>query len=94
MTNSRSTPLEALQINNIMEFPKQFPMAKVITLEQNYRSTKNILNTTNQLISQAESSYPKELWSDHESGAFPQLITCHDEKTQDDEVIDLILEAL
>ena len=78
-------------VNNIMEFPAQFPMAKVITLEQNYRSTKNILRTTNQLISQADSSYPKELWSDHECGAYPQLITCHDERTQDDEVIDLIL---
>ncbi len=51
-------------INNILEFEKDFPGARVIRLEQNYRSTSHILQAANGLITCNESRYEKELWSD------------------------------
>jgi DNA helicase-2/ATP-dependent DNA helicase PcrA len=51
-------------IENILNFEKDWPQAKVIRLEQNYRSTSNILKAANHLIECNESRYKKELWSD------------------------------
>lgn len=51
-------------IANILSFEKDWPEAKVIRLEQNYRSTSNILKAANHLIECNESRFKKELWSD------------------------------
>lgn len=51
-------------IQNILQFESDFPGAKVIKLEQNYRSTENILNAANRLISHNQMRYEKKLWSD------------------------------
>src|SRR5690606_32124187 len=51
-------------MNNILTFEEDYPGAKVIRLEQNYRSRSNILEAANQLISHNESRYDKHLWSD------------------------------
>ena len=55
-------------IRNIMDFESDFPGARVIMLEQNYRSTQTILNAANAVIVQNERRKPKRLWSDAGSG--------------------------
>lgn len=55
-------------IRNIMEFKKDFKDARVITLEQNYRSTKRILEAANALIENNPSRPKKNLWTDLETG--------------------------
>jgi len=55
-------------IRNILDFESDFPGAKVIRLEQNYRSRSNILEAANILISHNENRYKKNLWSDRGEG--------------------------
>jgi DNA helicase-2/ATP-dependent DNA helicase PcrA len=56
-------------IRNILAFEEDFPDAKVILLEQNYRSTQTILSAANAVISRNASRKPKSLWSDAGDGA-------------------------
>jgi DNA helicase-2/ATP-dependent DNA helicase PcrA len=79
-------------VRNMLDFPSQFPGARVLTLEQNYRSLPPILETTNILIAQSVERYAKELWSDRKGGEKPHLITCQDENEQDEAIIRQILE--
>ncbi len=55
-------------IQNILEFEKDYENAQVISLEQNYRSTSNILEGANGLINHNEGRYEKQLWSDLGAG--------------------------
>ena len=55
-------------IENILGFEKHFPDAKVIRLEQNYRSTKNILNAANEVIRNNSGRKEKRLWTENEEG--------------------------
>lgn len=55
-------------IQNILNFEKDYPGAKIIRLEQNYRSRKNILEAANKLIQNNASRYEKNLWSDRGEG--------------------------
>jgi DNA helicase-2/ATP-dependent DNA helicase PcrA len=55
-------------IRNIVEFEQDFPDARVIVLEQNYRSTQNILSAANAVVSRNASRKPKNLWSDQGPG--------------------------
>ena len=55
-------------IENILNFDKTYPEAHVVKLEQNYRSTENILNAANAIISHNEDRHPKKLWSDKGAG--------------------------
>jgi DNA helicase-2/ATP-dependent DNA helicase PcrA len=59
-------------IRNITEFERDFPDARVILLEQNYRSTQNILAAANAVVARNTSRQPKHLWSDQGDG--PPLI--------------------
>ncbi len=56
-------------IANILEFEKQFKNAKTIRLEQNYRSTGNILSAANEVIRNNVGRKGKELWTDHDGGS-------------------------
>ncbi len=56
-------------IRNIMQFEEDYPEATTVLLEQNYRSTQNILSAANAVISLNESRKEKNLWSDAGSGA-------------------------
>lgn len=56
-------------IRNILQFELDFPNATTVLLEQNYRSTQNILNAANAVITQNESRKEKNLWSQAGSGA-------------------------
>ena len=69
-------------IRNILDFEKVFTKATVIKLEQNYRSTANILNAANAVISHNHGRKDKTLWTDNEDGdkiAFRQFDTAFDE---------------
>lgn len=62
-------------IQNIMNFEKDYPQAKVIRLEQNYRSRSNILEGANAVISHNELRYEKNLWSGRGEGDRIKLYT-------------------
>lgn len=55
-------------IRNIMDFEQDFPDARTVMLEQNYRSTQTILSAANAVIERNESRKPKRLWSDSGDG--------------------------
>lgn len=55
-------------IKNILTFEKDYPNAKVIYLEQNYRSTKSILQAANHVINHNAGRKPKKLWTDNDTG--------------------------
>ena len=55
-------------IRNILQFEEDYPNARTILLEQNYRSTQNILSAANAVISKNLNRKPKKLWSDSGSG--------------------------
>jgi DNA helicase-2/ATP-dependent DNA helicase PcrA len=79
-------------IRNILDFPHQFPGTRIVTLEQNYRSTSSILETTNVLISRSSERYSKQLVTDREAGERPWLVTVRDDHAQTQFVVERILE--
>jgi len=60
-------------ISNILNFEKDFPGTKIIKLEQNYRSTKFILDAANAVIKNNPKKYEKNLWTSKEEGSLPEL---------------------
>ncbi len=79
-------------VRNILDFPAQFaPPAKIVTLEQNYRSTQPILAAANGVIGLATERYSKKLWSNKASAERPQLITVRDETDQAAFVVEEVL---
>lgn len=63
---------------NIFRFPKQYDNARVLKLEQNYRSTQPILDLANHLIDHANRSYDKTLFSDGDTGDLPAIVPAAD----------------
>jgi len=55
-------------IRNILNFQKDYPQAQVVLLEQNYRSTKNILAAAQEIISNNQGQIQKSLWTDNDGG--------------------------
>ncbi len=62
-------------VRNILDFPKLFPGARVIRLEENYRSTKPVLDVANSLLAHAAESFRKKLFTRRQGGAPVRLIT-------------------
>jgi len=77
---------------NIMDFPNIFKGAKIITLEENYRSTQPILNLTNEVIKRAKDKFEKNLYTKVKGGEQPIFIDCQDEFSQSRYIADKILE--
>lgn len=71
-------------IRNIMDFEKDYPEAAVIKLEQNYRSTKTILNAANSVIEHNIDRKPKELWTNNPQGEKIIHYTASDERDEAD----------
>lgn len=69
-------------IRNILDFEKDFPDATVIKLEQNYRSTANILDAANQIIAHNEGRKEKELWTEDGEGEKIALYAAADERDE------------
>ena len=82
----------AATVRNILDFPKHYPNATIVTLEQNYRSTQPILEATNRVIGLARERYTKNLWSERAEGERPRLVNCEDDADQAEYVIRRILE--
>lgn len=69
-------------LRNILAFEKDYPNAKVVILEQNYRSTRNILQVASDIISQNVNRKPKELWTENEAGSLVNIVESY---TEDEE---------
>ena len=72
---------------NILNFEKDYENAKVILLEQNYRSTKRIIEAANSVIKHNKEKKDKHLWTDNSEGTKIKYMRCYDEK---DEVLNII----
>ncbi|MBI3437165.1 MAG: ATP-dependent helicase [Proteobacteria bacterium] len=84
----------AATVRNILDFPAAYePAARVVTLEQNYRSTAAILNASNAVIDRAAERFTKNLHTTRSAGAPPKLVDVRDEVEQAHYVCDAILEA-
>ena len=77
---------------NILEFPKIFPNTKIIKLEQNYRSSQNILALANEILLKAKEKYAKTLYSTIENPIKPALISASDMNVEAQFVVQRILE--
>ena len=77
---------------NILDFPAIFPDTKIIKLEQNYRSSQNILALTNEIIKKAKEKYTKNLFSDIVFPEKPALICMNDMQTEAEFVAQRVLE--
>ncbi len=71
-------------IDNILNFERDYPGAKLVRLEQNYRSRMNILNVANALISHNSGRYEKNLWSQLGTGEKLKLFLGEDERAEAD----------
>ena len=72
---------------NILNFEKDYKDAKVILLEQNYRSTQVILDAANSVIKNNKEKKDKNLWTENSKGSKIKYLRCYDEK---DEVLNII----
>lgn len=77
---------------NILDFPSIFPNTKIIKLEQNYRSSQNILNLTNKVIEKAKEKYTKNLFSNIDYPEKPALVCTNDMQTEAEFVAQRVLE--
>ena len=74
--------LRGATIENILSFEHQYQGARVIRLEQNYRSTQNILGASNAVIRNNQGRKGKELWTDHAAGDKVQVYTAMNESDE------------
>ena len=69
-------------IRNILDFEKDYPNAKVIRLEQNYRSTKNILEAASVVVANNKERKGKWLWTDSDEGDMLTVYAAHDDQNE------------
>ncbi len=81
-------------IENIMNFENTYPDAKVIRLEQNYRSTKTILKAANSVISNNWGRKSKTLWTENDLGEKIELYTASNEQAEAKHIIDTIMDEV
>ena len=77
-------------ISNILDFEKEYDSAKIIKLEQNYRSTKTILNAANAVINNNTSKIDKNLWTENDEGEKIKYFTSKNEYEEVDYIVDKI----
>ena len=75
---------------NILNFEKDYPKAKIILLEENYRSTSNILNVANDIIKNNKQRKEKNLWTKNEAGDKIKYHRAYDEKDEANYVVNEI----
>lgn len=69
-------------IRNILEFEKNYPDAKIIKLEQNYRSTPNIIEAANHVICNNDYRKDKKMWTDRNAGDIIEVFELNDERDE------------
>lgn len=79
---------------NILNFPSVFPNTEIIKLEQNYRSSQNILSFTNKILEKAKEKYSKTLYSNIFNETKPALICATNMQTEAEFICQRILELL
>jgi ATP-dependent DNA helicase Rep len=77
-------------IDNLKRLPQDYPQLKVIALEQNYRSTGQILRAANAVIAKNPKLFEKKLWSDLGDGEPVKLIDCDSEEHEAERVVSRI----
>lgn len=77
-------------LNNILNFEKDYPKCKIIRLEQNYRSTQTILNAANAVVSKNEIRLGKNLWSQKTKGELIKVFQTADEIGEGRQVVEII----
>ena len=77
-------------IRNIQEFANDFPGAKVVKLEQNYRSTQIILDAASDVISHNNSVHPKRLWTDKKGGELIKYYRASDDREESNWIVSQI----
>ncbi len=81
-------------ISNILDFQKDFPDAKIIRLEQNYRSTKCILSAAESVIRHNKKQIEKKLWTENSDGDLIELFQCETGKSEASIVVKKIKELV
>jgi DNA helicase-2/ATP-dependent DNA helicase PcrA len=81
-------------LRNILNFEKDYPEAKIILLEQNYRSTRLILETASHVISANQQRKPKGLWTENETGVLPKIVETYTEQEEAQFVVSEIEELV
>jgi DNA helicase-2/ATP-dependent DNA helicase PcrA len=82
------------EVGNILNFEKDFPEANVITLEQNYRSTQNILEAANHVVRKNRYRKTKKLWTENPEGERLTFYVAEDEEDEARFVVNKIVEQL
>ena len=77
-------------LHNILSFEKDYPEAKVVFLEQNYRSTKTILEVASDIISANLQRKPKKLWTENEEGASVTVMESYNAEEEAQSVVNEI----
>ncbi len=77
-------------IRNILDFERDYPEYKIFRLEQNYRSTKNILCAADDVIKNNRRQIDKTLWTDNREGEKIRVVTLRDEREEGEEVLKII----
>jgi DNA helicase-2/ATP-dependent DNA helicase PcrA len=82
----------AAEIENILNFSDQFiPSARIVTLEENYRSCQPILDAANCVIAESERQYKKNLFSNKPGGGKPRYVTVDDGDAEAEYVVETVL---
>ncbi|NUJ97861.1 UvrD-helicase domain-containing protein [Candidatus Gracilibacteria bacterium] len=79
-------------MRNILNFKKDYPEALVIKLEQNYRSTKHIINAANEVIKNNKNALSKTLWTENCEGECITLIEAPDDRNEAKKIAEIIVE--
>jgi len=82
------------EVKNILDFEKNFTNTKIVKLEQNYRSTKNIINTASSLISNNDDRLGKKIWSDLHNGDKVRVNSFSDGRDEATGISDIIEKEL
>jgi DNA helicase II / ATP-dependent DNA helicase PcrA len=77
-------------IRNILDFERDYTEATVVRLEQNYRSTKVILDAANDVINRNSRQIKKALWTDNDQGAKIQVLRCRDDREEAEQITRIV----
>jgi len=87
---NRSTAGGGADFRNVLNFEKDYPKVKIILLEENYRSTKNILEAGHHIISKNSERKEKNLWTNNPTGSLINMIQTDNEKAEGNFLIEEI----
>ena len=80
-------------IQNIFNFRRDYPNMHLFKLEQNYRSTQNIVNAANSVISQNKEQIKKDIWTDNGQGSLIKVLRAVDERDEAQQIANTIINA-